>query len=42
VDSTCQHITQEIQSPPSLKDEVVVHQQDEIDAAKAMLIECSR
>jgi mannose-6-phosphate isomerase-like protein (cupin superfamily) len=42
VDSTCQHITQVIQSPPSLTDKVVIHQQDEIDAAKAMLIECSR
>jgi mannose-6-phosphate isomerase-like protein (cupin superfamily) len=39
VDSTYQHITQVIQSPPSLTDKVVVQQQTEIDAAKAVLQE---
>ena len=37
VDGTCQHVSQVIQSPPSLSDKVVIHQQDEIDAAKAVL-----
>ncbi len=39
VDSTDQHVTQVIQSPPSLSDKVVIRQQEEIDAAKVVLQE---
>jgi hypothetical protein len=39
VDGTCLHVTQVIQSPPSLTDKVAIHQQNEIDAAKAVLQE---
>ncbi len=39
VDSSCLHTTQVIQSPPSLSDKVVIHHQEEIDAAKAVLQE---
>ncbi len=37
VDGTSLHTTQVIQSPPSLADKVVIHQQEEIEAARNVL-----
>jgi mannose-6-phosphate isomerase-like protein (cupin superfamily) len=37
VDSTCLHTTYVIQAPPSVTDKVVIIQQNEIDAARAIL-----
>ncbi len=39
VDGTCLHTTQVIQSPPSLADKVVIHEENEIEAAKKVLQE---
>ena len=39
VDSTCLHTTQVIQTPPALTDKVIIRQQNEIDAAKNILME---
>ena len=39
VDNTCHHTTQVIQTPPALTDQVVITQPDEIEAAKAVLME---